>query len=75
MANKKRYKSTLTRITRLKSLTRQYYEPGNQSRCYKFVWRRYVYPEFGIHYRTYLRLIGAEEEPSEDDRQLTLFGD
>lgn len=76
MTNKKRHKSTLARSEKLKALTALHYEPGNQARCYKAVWRRWVYPEFGICYRTYLSLIGIDPETEQSrDEQPSLFDD
>jgi hypothetical protein len=41
----------------IREITRQNYEPGNQSRNYRMVWRYHVYPRFGIGYRAYLRYL------------------
>lgn len=62
MANKKRHKSTLARAEQIKALTALHYEAGNQAKCYKAVWRRWIEPRFGICYRTYLNLLGLEPE-------------
>lgn len=51
------HESTLRRAEELKRLTREHYEEGNQRKCYKAIWRRFVAPLYGINYRTYLRLI------------------
>lgn len=58
MASKKRHKSTLARAEKVKAITALHYEAGNQARCYKAVWRRWIEPEFGICYLTYLRYLG-----------------
>ncbi len=55
--NKTAYKSTERRIREICELTRQHYEQGNQSKCYRAVWRRYIEPRYGICYRTYLNYI------------------
>ncbi|MCF0219101.1 MAG: hypothetical protein HUK14_04895 [Muribaculaceae bacterium] len=74
MARKNRHKSTLARAKKLKALTNLHYEAGNQSKCYKAVWRRHIYPEFGICYRTYLSLIGIDPDTERRrDDQPTLF--
>lgn len=39
-----------------------YYEPGNQARSLKQVWRRFVKPRMGICYRTFLNYKKAAEE-------------
>ncbi|MDR2131001.1 MAG: hypothetical protein LBP56_07555 [Odoribacteraceae bacterium] len=79
MKRVKRYRSTLLRMEEILSITRERYEPGNQSRCYRAVWRRYIEPRFGICYRTYLAYVkwrpGADEEREENERQLKLFED
>lgn len=62
MTKRKRYKSTLRRREQIKILTDLHYEPGNQSRSYRNVWRRWIYPELGISFRTYQRYMGIEPE-------------
>lgn len=62
MANKKRHKSTLARAEKIKAVTALHYEAGNQAKCYAAVWRRWIEPEFGICYRTYLNLLGVDPE-------------
>lgn len=74
MANKKRHKSTLARAWQVRALTSQHYEAGNQARCYKAVWRRWIEPRFGICYRTYLALLGLDPETERpQDRHPSLF--
>ncbi len=76
MAKGKRHKSTLARAEKVKALTKQHYEAGNQSRCYKAVWRRWIEPEFGICYRTYLNMLGILPESTSSQEQCpTLFDD
>lgn len=62
MAKQKRHKSTIARAERIKAITAMRYEPGNQAKCYKAVWRHYIEPEFGICYLTYLRYLGLNPE-------------
>ncbi len=50
----KPHKNTLLRIQHVCDITRQHYEEGNLSRCYKQVWRRYVYPVYPCCYHTFL---------------------
>lgn len=50
----KLHKNTLLRIQRVCDITRQHYEEGNLARCYKQVWRIYVYPIYPMCYHTYL---------------------
>lgn len=76
MANRKRHKSTLARAEKIKALTALHYEAGNQSRCYKAVWRRWIEPELGICYCTYMRMLGLD--PGTERRQYSqpsLFND
>ena len=58
MAKGKRYKSTLARAEKIKAITALHYEAGNQAKCYKAIWRRFIEPEFGICYQTYINLLG-----------------
>ncbi len=69
MAKRKRHKSTLTRAERIKAITAMRYEPGNQAKCYKAVWRHWIEPEFGICYLTYLRYLGIP--PTRTERRGT----
>lgn len=76
MSTKSRYKSTACRIREICELTQEHYEPGNQSKCYRAVWRKYIEPKYGICYRTYLNYIGEPTPPNEEDKnQLRLFKD
>ena len=76
MAKRKRHKSTLARAEKVKALTALHYEAGNQAKCYKAVWRRWIEPEFGICYRTYLNMLGITQEPERrQNNQLSLFDD
>lgn len=51
----------------MKQITAEHYEAGNQAKCYKAVWRRWIWPQFKICYRTYLNLIGID--PDTDERK------
>ncbi len=75
MQGKKHYKSTIERAKNIRELTERYYEPGNNARCYKRIWRRYIYPIYPMSYWTYLRYLGIPTPPPqrESTRQLTLF--
>ncbi|WP_304382081.1 hypothetical protein [Paramuribaculum intestinale] len=74
MTNKKRHKSTLARSELIKVETALHYEAGNQARCYKAVWRRWIEPKYGICYRTYLNLLGLDpEEERRQDNHPSLF--
>ena len=54
-----------------------HYEADNQAKCYAAVWRRYIEPEFGICYRTYLNLLGVDPDTEERNRDTapSLFDD
>ncbi len=80
MSKRKRYRSTIKRIKEILDIVNKEYEPGDQKRCYKAIWRNIVYPRYGICYDTYLSYIGVkpselEEEraENEDPKQLSLF--
>lgn len=53
------HESTSQRIKMARELTQKYYEPGNQSKCYKAVWRNHIRRIMGISYRTYLTYINT----------------
>ena len=82
MGKKRRYRSTKKRIRAIVAIVNEEYQPGDQSRCYKAIWRRRILPEFGVCYKTLLSYLGVlpselEEEPSTgsgtDPSQLSLF--
>lgn len=50
----KPHKNTLLRIQHVCDIARQHYEEGNLSKCYKQVWRRYVFPVYPCCYHTFL---------------------
>jgi hypothetical protein len=47
------------KIRNIQAIARQYYEPGNQSKSYRQVWRRYVYPVYPCHYVTFMRYMNT----------------
>lgn len=51
--------STLQRIKIARQLTIKYYEPGNQAKCYKAIWRNHIRKIIGVNYRTYLTYINT----------------
>lgn len=51
-------------------IVQQNYEPGNQTKCYKAVWKRHVYPVYPICYRTFLSYINARPQPPSASRTL-----
>ncbi len=79
MDRKKRYKSTKKRMKAIIAIVNEEYQPGDQNRCYKAIWRRRILPEFGVCYKTLLSYLGVspselEEQPEkENTNQLSLF--
>lgn len=80
MGRKKRYRSTKKRMKAIREIVEAEWQPGDQSRCYKAIWRRRILPEFGVCYNTFLSYLGVspseleEEQPeNEDTNQLSLF--
>ena len=45
------------RAKAIQEITNQYYEPENQAKCYRQVWRKYIYPQFGVGYVSFLRYL------------------
>lgn len=64
------YPSTHARARQARRLAAAHYEPGNQARCLKQVWRRWALPEMGISYRTFIRYLSL---PPENEKNVTLF--
>lgn len=73
MTNKKHYKSTMCRIREISDIASEHYEEGNQSKCYHAIWHRYIYPRYGICYRTFLNYIDTPIPKEPETKQLTLF--
>ncbi len=73
MSKHKYHKSTLSRVRVAREITKQHYEAGNNSRCYKAVWRHYVYPALGCCYRTYLNYLGIPVNSDKATKQPSLF--
>jgi hypothetical protein len=65
------------RAKNMQETTGLYYEPENQSKCYRQVWKTHIYPVWGIGYRSYLKYIKADVSSvvvqKKSDRQLELF--
>lgn len=74
MGAQKHHKSTIERIQKVRALTERYYEAGNQRRCYKAVWKKYVNPIYPMCYRTYLNYLNIPTPPPKPTAiELTLF--
>ena len=54
-----RHENTLRRIEHVARMTNLHYEAGRLDRCYKAVWRKYIYPVYPMDYRTYLRYLNV----------------
>lgn len=46
--------STFVRARAAQKIAAKHFEDGNQAKSLKAVWRRYIYPDLGICYRTFL---------------------
>lgn len=58
----------------VREITERHYEAGNNARCYKMVWRLYVFPVYKICYRTYLSYLDIPTPPpAVQSHQLDLF--
>ena len=47
---------------RLQEIARQHYEPGRQDKNYYAVWKYYVWPQYHVQYRTFLRYLKINTE-------------
>lgn len=56
------FKSTLLRKQHIERLIQEYYEPGRQDRCKRWVYLHYVLKELGISERTFYRYLGEYEK-------------
>ena len=77
MGTEKKHRNTLLRMKKVQEIVARHYEPGNQSKCYKAVWRNHVYPVYPCCYMTFLTYINTPvgEIPDDymDKRQLNLL--
>lgn len=74
----KHHINTLQRIKLVCDIVQQHYEPGNYSKSYYKVWKKYVYPVYPCCYRTLLKYINTplgDLKKAEDKKQLKLFDD
>lgn len=63
------------RARQIQAITAAHYEPENQAKCKKQVWKKYIYPQFGMCYETYLKYQNTvfPSEVSAQPIQLALF--
>lgn len=57
--NKKGY---IRRVAAIKNIAEQHYEPERHDKCWKAVWRRVIYPVYGISYHTFLSYMKVAKE-------------
>ena len=60
---RKHHKSTLERVKKVRAIVDRYYEQGNNCKCYKAVWQRYVCPVDPMSYRTFLSYLDIPTPP------------
>lgn len=48
------HSNTKKRIEAVCEIAQKYYEPGNQAKCYRVIWRHYIYPIYPMCYRTFM---------------------
>ena len=53
-------RSYLIRIREVQQFALRYYEKGRHDKCFKQVWKKYVFPRFGINYNTFLRYMKTD---------------
>ena len=70
MGKQRRYKSTEARAKIIRAITNRYYEPGNNAKCYKAVWKKYINPIYPMSYRTYLNYLNIPVEPPAPPSQM-----
>lgn len=67
------YKKRIAEVNKIYDRMARYGVPNRE------IWRRYIYPRFGISERTFYNLLKASAEPlnqiDEDARQLLLFSE
>ncbi len=68
--NKRGY---IIRARNIQQIVASHYEPGNQQKCLKSVWRRYIHPQFGLSYRSFLQYCKVDLPPQSNMRS-TGFG-
>ena len=66
------YKSTEKKVSRVRQIVEEWYEPGRQDRCKLWVYRNKIQPLMGISERTFFRCLRRETEVARDE-QPTLF--
>lgn len=75
MEKRKHHESTIKRVQLVRKLTERYYEAGNNQKCYKAIWRKYINPIYPMCYRTYLNYLNipTPPPPAPTPLQLSLF--
>lgn len=52
--NKKGY---YQRAAIIQAIAAQHYQPERHDRCYKWVWKKFIYPRYGMCYMSFLRYL------------------
>lgn len=67
--NKSQHVNTLRRMKLVCDIVNEHYEPGNQSKSYYQVWKKYVYPVYPCCYRTMLKYINTPLGTLKEEQQ------
>ena len=62
------YKSTKKRIKEILKIVEREYEPHNNKRRYKAIWRNFIYPKYGICYDTFLSYLRVKPSELNEDK-------
>ncbi|MBR4273829.1 MAG: hypothetical protein IKQ30_13455 [Bacteroidales bacterium] len=54
-----RRRNYLLRVKLVSDIVEQHYEPGSYANSYYKVWRKYVYPQYPMCYRTMLNYVST----------------
>lgn len=58
--------SYLKKAKKIQEIVSMYYEPGRQDRNLRSIYRKYVEPEFGICYKSFLKARHVDTSPLEE---------
>ncbi|MGL5913216.1 MAG: hypothetical protein ACRCZB_03545, partial [Bacteroidales bacterium] len=59
---RRNHENYLRMARNVRNLAEEYYEEGNQSKCWHAVWRNHVYKTYPMCYNTFLRYMHAARE-------------
>jgi hypothetical protein len=63
----------IKRIKNVQQLAAEYYEQGNQSKCYRQTWIRHTSKTYPMCYRTFLNYIKTDLKSDNLNNKLPLF--